>query len=152
MAQGASFHGANMSHSFRVRDILLSDGFNFKTQLVIRNLDEKTETDPEYVFKNVTLFSYKKRFGTKKQISLSPANDLRIELYATDLQSNTKPLVSYNLTNISRFYSNDKHYNDTIKVKLFLDFEIDSVEGVTLQEASIKFNYTEIVNYTEKVT
>lgn len=66
MAQGASFHGANMSHSFRVRDVFLSDGYNFKTQLIIKNLLPTPENDPDYIFKNVTLFSYKKRFGTKK--------------------------------------------------------------------------------------
>jgi hypothetical protein len=83
---------------------------------------------------------------------LSPTNDLRIELYSVDLDEQVKPLSAYNITNLTQFYANDKHFNETIKVKLYLDFSIDSADGVNLDEAFIKFNYTEMVNYTEKVT
>lgn len=30
MALGASFHGANLSHSFRVRNVFLNDGFSYE--------------------------------------------------------------------------------------------------------------------------
>lgn len=152
MAYGASFQGANLSHSFRVRDIYFSDGFNYQVQLIIRNQQEVDPSDPSYLFKNTTLFGYKKRFGTKKQIILSPQNDLVVELFGIDPESNRFPLASYNLTNISSAYLGDKHYNSSIKLKLQLDFHIDSVEGVFLNEATINFNYTEFINYTEKVT
>ena len=35
MAFGAAFHAANYSHSFKVRPILLSDGYEFDVQMVI---------------------------------------------------------------------------------------------------------------------
>lgn len=152
MAFGASFQGANLSHSFRVRDIYFSDGFNYQVQLIIRNQEEVDPSDPTYLFKNATLFGYKKRFGTKKQIILAPQNDLIVELFGIDTENNRFPLASYNLTNISSAYLDDKHYNSSVKLKLQLDFHIDSVEGVFLNEANINFNYTEFINYTEKVT
>lgn len=40
MALGASYHAANFSGSFRVREILLNDGFNYQVRAEISNLDE----------------------------------------------------------------------------------------------------------------
>lgn len=61
MALGASFHGANYSHSFRVRDIMLSDGYNYEFKGVITNLDSSIKKDDKgYINKEFTLFNYKK--------------------------------------------------------------------------------------------
>jgi len=71
-ALGASFHAANLSHSFRVRNVYLSDGFSYEVQLELKNLDtDIKEGDEDYYYKDVTLFPYKKRFGTRKTISLT---------------------------------------------------------------------------------
>lgn len=52
MALGASFNGANYSHSFRVRDVLLSDGYNFEVKAAIKNLNDSiTEGDEGYYSK-----------------------------------------------------------------------------------------------------
>jgi len=63
MALGASFMAANYSHSFKVRDIWLDDGFNFEILMKISNLNE---SEVEKFNKNLTLYPFKKRFGTKK--------------------------------------------------------------------------------------
>lgn len=52
MALGASFNGANYSHSFRVRDVLLTDGYNFEVKAEIKSLDENLkEGDEGYYYK-----------------------------------------------------------------------------------------------------
>ena len=67
MVLGAAFYGANSSKKFKVKGIHLYDGFNFEIRAVIRNLDESIEEESEgYIFKNVTIFKQKTRFGITK--------------------------------------------------------------------------------------
>lgn len=40
MAFGAAFHAANLSHSFKVRPIQLTDGFSFSSVIEINGIDE----------------------------------------------------------------------------------------------------------------
>lgn len=88
MALGASFNAANFSHSFRVRDVLLSDGFNYEFKAEISNLDETPQDSSDYYFKEFSLFPIKKRFGTKKSVNLSNTNNLKIVLYTKDYEGN----------------------------------------------------------------
>jgi hypoxia up-regulated 1 len=73
MALGAAFHAANMSHSFKVRPIQLTDGFSFEMQMEI--------TDDKGYNKNFTLFPYKKRYGAKKSIAFNHDENLKIEIF-----------------------------------------------------------------------
>ena len=67
MVLGAAFYGANSSKKFKVKGIHLYDGFNFEIRAVIRNVDESLEEgDDGYIFKNVTVFKKKTRFGITK--------------------------------------------------------------------------------------
>ena len=70
MALGAAFHAANMSHSFKVRPIQLTDGFSFEMQFEI--------SDDNGFYKNFTLFPYKKRYGARKAITLNHDENLKI--------------------------------------------------------------------------
>lgn len=77
MALGASYHGANFSGSFRVRDIFLNDGYNYLVKAEITNLDEEIkEGHPDYIHKSFTLFPYKQRFGSKKTVSFQTKENL----------------------------------------------------------------------------
>ena len=40
MAFGAAFHAANLSHSFKVRPIQLTDGFSFSSVIEINGIDD----------------------------------------------------------------------------------------------------------------
>lgn len=66
MALGAAFSAANNSLSFRVRPIWLNDGFNFDVMMTVRGL----ESDDNY-HKSITLFPFKKRFGSKRVLSFT---------------------------------------------------------------------------------
>lgn len=70
-ALGAVFYAANSSKKFRVKGLQLYDGFNFEVRVVLRNLDETLEEGDEgYMFKNITIFKKKQRFGAIKEIAL----------------------------------------------------------------------------------
>ena len=56
----------------------------------------------------------------------------------------------YALNDISKISSN-KHYNESMPPKVHLEFYIDAVEGIVLEEAYCKLNYTEEEEYWEKI-
>lgn len=149
MALGASFNGANFSHSFKVRDVLLSDGYNYEFKAVISNLEEVPKDSDQYYYKAFTLFPFKKRYGTKKSVNFANKNNLKIDVFTVDYDGNQAPYAQFNLTNIDSVQK-DTHYNSTVVPKVFLDFEISSIDGVTLEDAQVKFNYTFAEKMDEK--
>lgn len=70
MALGAAFHAANMSHSFKVRPIHLSDGFSFDIGVEIKSAD-LTPEDEGYFYKSILLFPYKKKYGSHRSINFN---------------------------------------------------------------------------------
>ena len=73
MALGAAFHAANMSHSFKVRPIQLTDGFSYEMEMEI--------SDDKGYYKNLTLFPYKKRYGAKKSVAFNHDENVKIEIF-----------------------------------------------------------------------
>lgn len=90
-ALGASYQAANFSRSFRIRDILLADGYNFGVKAEITNLDQTEESSPDYYHKSFTLFPIKKRFGTKKSVNFANKNNVKVNLFTVDYEGNQTP-------------------------------------------------------------
>ncbi|KRX01822.1 hypothetical protein PPERSA_00532 [Pseudocohnilembus persalinus] len=150
MALGASYHAANFSGSFRVREILLNDGFNYQVRAEISNLDENIkEGDAQYYQKSFTLFPYKQRFGSKKTVSFQTQENMQIKLFTIDYDGNEAPYAVYNLTNVDKI-KNDKFYQENTQSKVSLEFEISGVDGFFLNQAVSKYNYTKRENLSEK--
>lgn len=74
---------------------------------------------------------------------------MKVNLYTVDYDGNESKYATFNLTNIDKI-EKDTHYNETTKPKVHLEFEISSIEGILLQEAQVKFNYTGKEKVTEK--
>lgn len=141
MALGASFMAANYSHSFKVRDIWLDDGFNFEIFMKISNLNP-VASEEEKFNKSLTLYPFKKRFGTKKQISFSYDKDLQIEMFIKNESGAQELFAQYNLTNISNL-SNHEWFKEFGKPKIYLDFELNSLDVIFFEAADIRVNRTE---------
>lgn len=103
---------------------------------------EETSPDSEdYYFKNFTLFGYKKRFGTKKAVSLSQSSNLKIKLFTKDYDGNENEYAQFNLTNVEKIRK-DPNFNENSKPKVSMEFEINSVDGIVLNDAQCRFNFT----------
>jgi cytochrome b subunit of formate dehydrogenase len=77
MALGSVLHAANMSVSFRVKDIHIYDGYNFDVKLVVKS-ESETILDE-------TLFKKGDYFWAKKDIELNHTDsDVTISLYKAD--------------------------------------------------------------------
>lgn len=85
MVLGAAFYGANSSKKFKVKGVNLYDGFNFQIRAVLRNMEEGIkESDERYLFKNVTVFHKKNRFGLTKELNFKCHENIILELYKED--------------------------------------------------------------------
>lgn len=152
MALGASFLAANFSPSFRVRDLRLNDGFNFEVRLLIKNIRPTDPTDEKFINKTVTLFRYKQRFGSKKNIVFKhmPTN-LMLEVYAVYMNATTAA-AEPELLAIYRMHAIENIKKDPLfargecpRPKYHLQFSINSVDIVQFDKMSLEFNYTELV-------
>ncbi|EGR34515.1 hypothetical protein IMG5_009240 [Ichthyophthirius multifiliis] len=151
MAQGAAFHAANYSSSFRVKKIYLNDGYNFDIRMKIQDLvvDENQQEDKDgeenkSFQKETVLFQAKKRFGSRKTLTFKHDKDLKISLFTQDYEGNTQNLVSYIVNNITQITQNEK-YQGFGKPKLSLMFELGSIKIVDMIQVNAALNITQIV-------
>lgn len=157
MALGAAFHAANQSHSFRVRPIHFYDGFSFDIELQISSLDLK-EGDANYFYKSIALYSYKKKFGTKKTVNFNYDENVKIEVKISNPNTNNvfysiyynqetervTNYMTYTLNNISDLKTNE-NYSSLGVPKIHLEFDISSNEFLTFEVAEIWLNETKVM-------
>ncbi|EED89924.1 heat shock protein, partial [Thalassiosira pseudonana CCMP1335] len=81
MALGAAFHGANVSTSFKVRHVGMSDVNPFPVAVDLTDLEKKDEKKDDGDWsKHATIFKLGSRLGTKKTIAFSYDKDVHVEV------------------------------------------------------------------------
>ena len=116
-----------IAKKFKVKGIHLYDGFNFEIRAVIRNLDENLqEGDEGYIFKNVTVFNKKTRFGITKEINFRSKHNIIVEFYQEDENG-------INLLRQTKIDSIEKVNETDFKVSLTLS--LDPIEIVSIKKS-----------------
>ena len=86
MTLGAAFHAANLSASFKTRQIYINDGYNFDIRIELKDLVGPDQTpisgEGASLDKKAVLFPYKTRYGSKKILAFEHDGDLNATFYA----------------------------------------------------------------------
>ena len=152
MALGASFHGANVSTSFKVRHVGMVDVNTFPvnvdlTDLVVGKEKKKSggglfgigkkktdEAAEEGWAKHATIFKLGSKLGVKKTIAFTHDEDVHVEVSYDE--SDTLPLGTglsieqYDVSGIAEFAKEMKEKDPEFKPKVSLQFELDG-SGLT---------------------
>lgn len=152
MALGASFHGANVSTSFKVRHVGMVDVNTFPvnvdlTDLTVGKEKKKTggglfgigkkkaeEAAEEGWAKHATIFKLGSKLGVKKTIAFTHDEDVHVEVSYDE--SDTLPLGTglsieqYDVSGIADFAKEMKEKDPDLKPKVSLQFELDG-SGLT---------------------
>ncbi|CAK73410.1 unnamed protein product (macronuclear) [Paramecium tetraurelia] len=140
MAFGAAFHAANLSHSFKVRPVQLTDGFSFSSSIEINGVN-----DDDY-HKEFSLFGYKKKYGSTRSLEFTYDKNLRLDIYVEKDGQKSK-LMSYHLTNIT----NATELNFS-KPEISLTFKSTSNEFIKLESAEMKVEEIKLIEIKPNVT
>ncbi|KAG3098515.1 Heat shock protein 17 [Phytophthora idaei] len=143
MALGAAFRAANLSNSFRVRQVGMTDiaSYPIGVRLVDLSATERTDSnnndddvETKQWMKRAALFSESHRLGLRKSVSFSHSNDLSCT-FRYDKPSMLPAGVSVqiakvNITGVEKFAARmaDKNLGEP---KVTLSFELDS-NGIAL--------------------
>ncbi|DAZ96259.1 TPA: hypothetical protein N0F65_012562 [Lagenidium giganteum] len=134
MALGAAFQAANLSSSFRVRHVGMTDippyaiGVRL-VDLADANHEDKEDSDEKHWVKRAALFSEKSRLGLRKAVSFSHTQDISAT-FRYDKPSSLPAGISahiakFNITGIEEFANKNKD-KDLGEPKVTLSFELDS--------------------------
>ena len=171
MALGASFHGANVSTSFKVRHVGMVDVNSFPvnvdlTDLMVGKEKKKTgggffgigkkkaeEAAEEGWAKHATIFKLGSKLGVKKTIAFTHDEDVHVEVSYDE--SDTLPLGTglsieqYDVSGIAEFAKEMKKKDPDLKPKVSLQFELDGSGLTRLVKAEAVVEETVMV--TEEV-
>ncbi|CAK65920.1 unnamed protein product (macronuclear) [Paramecium tetraurelia] len=140
MAFGAAFHAANLSHSFKVRPVQLTDGFSFSSSIEIKGVN-----DDDY-HKEFSLFGYKKKYGSTRSLEFTYDKNLVLDIYVEKDGQKSK-LMSYHLNNIT----NATELNFS-KPEISLTFKSTSNEFIKLESAEMKVEEIKLIEIKPNIT
>ncbi|CAD8142674.1 unnamed protein product [Paramecium pentaurelia] len=140
MAFGAAFHAANLSHSFKVRPVQLSDGFSFSSLIEINGVND------DDFHKEFSLFGYKKKYGSTRSLEFTYDKNLRLDIYVEKDGQKSK-LMSYHLNNIT----NATELNFS-KPEISLTFKSTSHEFIKLESAEMKVEEIKLIEIKPNIT
>ncbi|CAD8067693.1 unnamed protein product [Paramecium sonneborni] len=140
MAFGAAFHAANLSHSFKVRPVQLTDGFSFSSSIEINGVNE------DDYHKEFSLFGYKKKYGSTRSLEFSYDKNLRLDIFV-EKDGQKSQLISYHLNNIT----NATELNFS-KPDISLTFKATSNEFIKLESAEMKVEEIKLIEIKPNVT
>ncbi|CAK4970296.1 unnamed protein product [Aphanomyces euteiches] len=143
MALGAAFRGANLSSSFKVRNIGMTDiaSYPIGVRLVdLHSTHEETEStgDEKHWIKRAALFGESQRLNVKKSVSFSHSTDVSCTFrydQPSGLPAGTSALISrYNITGVEQFATKfaDKNLGEP---KVTLSFMLDGSGLATIVKA-----------------
>lgn len=138
MSLGAAFHAANLSASFKTRQINMNDGYNFDIRVELRDL-EPVETNDEDggLDKKAVLFPYKTRFGSKKILAFEHDGSINATFYARlPGKSEEERVMSFAITGLKEGKEDSKFKDkDLGKTKVNLHFRLTPLGLIELAKA-----------------
>ncbi|KAF0686372.1 Aste57867_21816 [Aphanomyces stellatus] len=146
MALGAAFHGANLSTSFRVRHVGMTDIASFPIGVRLVDLHQETTTgdenddaaDAKHWVKRAALFGESQRLNVKKSVSFSHATDVSCTFrydQPSSLPAGTSAQIArYNITGIDAFVAKMAEKN-LGEPKVTLSFMLDGSGLATIVKA-----------------
>ncbi|KAI9910027.1 hypothetical protein PsorP6_011204 [Peronosclerospora sorghi] len=149
MALGAAFRAANLSNSFRVRQVGMVDIASYPIGVRLVDLsatdskDNDNEGDTKQWMKRASLFSESHRLGMRKSVSFSHSKDIsctfRYDKPSLLPAGVSVQIAKFNVTGIEKFTARmaDKSLGDP---KVTLSFELDSngIAQIAKAEATLE--------------
>lgn len=155
MALGSAFRAANLSNSFRVRHVGMTDIASFPVGVRLVDLahkeaekkdDEESGEEPKHWVKRAALFSESSRLGLRKAVSFLHSEDVsctfRYDKPSALPAGVNAHIAKYNITGIKEFAESTKEKN-LGEPKVTLSFEIDSngIAKIAKAEATLEEEY-----------
>lgn len=158
MALGAAFHAANLSNSFRVRQVGMTDLVTYPVgvRLVdLENTESEAEGDAKHWVKRTSLFTEATRLGLRKAVSFSHSKDIsctfRYDKPSALPAGTSIHLGKYSLTGVEKFAKDmaDKNLGEP---KVTISFEVDSngIVQIAKAEATLEEEYEVEVEVKKK--
>jgi len=152
MAMGAAFHAANLSASFKTRQIYMNDGYNFDIRVELRDIDAPQTTGDEEVTglnKQAVLFPTKTRFGSKKILAFDHNQDLKATFFATLTgETEESQIIKFEVTGLKEALESSKFAGKDIGTpKVNLHFRLNPLGFVELSKAEATIE--EIILYED---
>eukprot|EP01022_Parablepharisma_sp_SALTPOND_P008074 TRINITY_DN135161_c0_g1_i1.p1 TRINITY_DN135161_c0_g1~~TRINITY_DN135161_c0_g1_i1.p1 ORF type:complete len:863 (-),score=125.78 TRINITY_DN135161_c0_g1_i1:1816-4404(-) len=161
MSFGAGFLSASLSHSFKVKPIIVTQTTNYDISIEIANLYNETCTDTQKLMCSKKPFSYKNtlikkrsNYDTAKSVTFPYGSDLSIILYEHLGETlPTRKLATFQVTGINEV---SQKFNATPKVALRFEVNslgiVDLVSAKAITEKIITVNVTVPENDTANET
>jgi hypoxia up-regulated 1 len=136
MALGAAFHAANLSASFKTRQIYMNDGYNFDIRVELRDI-EAAEGGEEGLNKQAVLFPAKTRFGSKKILAFDHSQDLKATFFATVTgETEESKVIEFEVTGLKEALQSSKFEGKDIGTpKVNLHFRLNPLGFIELSKA-----------------
>ncbi|CCI45987.1 unnamed protein product [Albugo candida] len=145
MALGAAFRAANLSNSFRVRPIHMTDISTYAIGARLADIHLEDEKESTWA-KHAPLFTTAHRLGARKAVSLTHARDMTCTFHYNEPSSLPKGVSThigkFSITGIKDFYT--QHLEKNLgEPKVSLTFSLDSsgIVSIIKAEATLEEEY-----------
>ncbi|OQS07494.1 hsp70, partial [Thraustotheca clavata] len=147
MALGAAFHAANLSTSFRVRHVGMTDISSFPVGVRLVDLNahaaDDDHPDAKHWVKRAALFGERQKLNVKKSVSFSHSEDVSCTFRydkPSALPAGVSSIISrYNITGIEEFAKKnaDKNLGEP-KVTLSFSLDASGLASIVKAEATLE--------------
>ncbi len=148
MCFGAAFTAANLSSSFKVRKVYMTQHPSFEYRLQVTPLDKTVDSDDSKITYNRDFVLFKKTdyLGAKKTLAMNYDKNMQVDVFAVHFDGNEELLSTYILDGIEAVANSEvaKRENSTTP-KLTLQFELSRSHLLSVVKSELKFDESKLV-------
>lgn len=148
MCFGAAFTAANLSSSFKVRKIYMTQHPSFEYRLQVSPIDKTEDQEDAKITYNRDFVLFKKTdyLGAKKTLAMNYDKNMQVKVFAVHSDGEEEHLSTYILDGIDAVANTEvaKRENSTTP-KLTLQFELSRSHLLSVIKSELKFDESKLV-------